>query len=70
MAGLLPSEADTIARRLTDGRVRVEADDHDSRLVLDGTTQRIRLLHYQMIAEGIADAVRDFDGVDVATTHG
>lgn len=61
MSTLLPSDADTLARRLTNGRVFIVADGQSVYLVLAETQEKIRLLPYQLTEDGIEHALADFE---------
>ncbi len=59
MATLLPSEANSIVRDLTNGHMHVEATDKAVYLVHDGKHERICLLPYQLTEDGLDAAVAE-----------
>lgn len=57
---LLPSEADAIARELTNGRLHVKETANGVYLIHEATRDRVQLLRYQMTAEGLDMAIAEF----------
>lgn len=60
MGTILPSEADVIARRLSNERVRVVTDQQCVYLELKDINAKVHLLPYQMTEFGIEQAVAEF----------
>lgn len=64
MTTIFPSEASALVRRLSNGRVRVEADDHQICFISCDTGMSIRLQRYQLTELGITQALVDFTEYD------
>ena len=60
MATILPSEANAIAQRLSNGCVHVEANDREICLVDPECDERVKLLLHQMTDDGVEQALVEF----------